>query len=83
MKIKKTRSLHKGPIDIDALDAMLVEAGFSYYFWDWDTLHERDVPLLEVYTGNIIDERHDKFRATMLEREVRVKFINNSRYTKP
>ncbi len=72
------RKEHKGIIATNEVDRLLAEVEFPYYFWHWDTLVGREVPLLEVYMGNVIDERHSKFRERMLELKVRVKFINLS-----
>lgn len=72
------RKQHEGIIGTVELDAMIAEASFSYYFWNWDTIYDSKIPLLEVFIGSVIGEKHDAFRALLLERDVRVKYINHS-----
>ena len=40
------------------------------------------MPLLEVYIGSEMSVKHDVFRELMLEKKVRVKFINHSEFMK-
>ncbi len=72
------RKEYVGPIATDEVDKLLADSGITYYFWSWDTSIQRDVPLLSVYIGSDIDTSCTKFRRTMLDKQVRVRFINHS-----
>lgn len=79
---EEKRKEYKGPIPTNEIDELLTQAKITYYFWAWETLFKLDVPLLNIYIGSSIGERHDKFRATMLENKVRVKYVNHGHTSK-